>query len=233
MVRIAILDDNPYHIKDVRELLEEFLTGHCYCIDEYNDEKDFLNSILEKEYDVIFLDIVLNEKDGIEVGTIINDKFPRTNIIFISAYPEYFKDVYKVKHTYFLTKDFEKERFADAMSKVIRNINNNYVNFHTKKAVVRIPLNEVVYLEGYLKHTKICMIDKSVKAFNTDLRVVEARLPKENFLRIHQGYVVNMDYIQSYSRQNVTMVDGTVVPVSRSRLDSVRERLALFIGGVL
>ena len=53
MVRIAILDDNPYHIKDVRELLEEFLTGHCYCIDEYNDEKDFLNSILEKEYDVI------------------------------------------------------------------------------------------------------------------------------------------------------------------------------------
>lgn len=57
---------------------------------------------------------------------------PRTNIIFILSYPEYFKDVYKVKHTYFLTKDFEKERFADAMSKVIRNINNNYVNFHNE-----------------------------------------------------------------------------------------------------
>jgi len=233
MIKIAIVDDNNYHIGDVRELLEEFMVGFNYCVDEYNDGTGFLVAIAEERYDIVFMDIVLNKLNGIEIGTIINEKHPGTNIIFISAYPEYFKDVYKVKHAYFLTKDFEKERFADAIKKVLNDIENKYINLHTKSSVVRIDLSEVTYLEGYFKHTVIHMVDNSSQEFSIDLRNVENILPKGRFLRTHQGFIVNMDHIAEYSRQSVTLVGGVSIPVSRSCLNSVREKLAFYIGGVL
>jgi len=234
MIKIAIVDDNRYHIEDVKVLLGEFIKDIKYTVHEYTDAHTFLKDAPEKAFDIAFLDVVLSrENEGIEAAVILNEKSPETNIIFVSAHPEYFKDVYKAEHSYFLVKDFEKERFRDAIEKALKNVQNSCLFLHIHNDIHKILLSEVVFFESYSKHTIVHITDGTKKEYNVDMRKVESQIPGGVFIRTHQGFIVNMNYIKNYSRQKVTVLDGTDIPISRSYVNSVREKLAFFIGGAL
>lgn len=233
MIKIAVVDDNQIHIDDVNILLKECMHSIEYSVTEYTNAESFIFEFVEKNFDMVFLDIVLDENDGIGIGMMINEKSPNTNIIFMSAYSEYFKEVYKVSHSYFLIKDFERERFEDAVKKALKSIYNNYLIFRIKNSVFRILLSDVSFIEGYFKHTILHMTDGTKKEYSIDLRRVEMQLPQNIFLRIHQSFIVNMNYISECSRQSVTVCDGTKIPISRSLSGSVREKITLFLGGAL
>ena len=233
MIKIAIVDDNKFYVDDIKRLLMINIKNEEYEVYEYFSVDSFMDSLESIKFDIIFLDIILDKSNGIEIGLTINEKQPEANIIFISAYPEYFKDVYKVSHSYFLNKEFEEKRFSDAVSKALRKIQSNVITIHTKKDGYNIILNDVMYFEGYLKHTKIFMTNGESLEYNVNIKEIEKLLPKNYFLRTHQSFIVNMNHIKKYSRQMVFMKNEQAVPISRTYINSAREKLALFLGGVI
>ena len=106
MIKIAIVDDCEIQIGKVKSLLAECMTEEQYEVHEYVNAESFLTETESVRFDLVFLDIVLGQANGIDVGSVLSKKQPDVNIIFMSAHEEYFKDVYKVKHSYFLTKEF-------------------------------------------------------------------------------------------------------------------------------
>ena len=233
MITIAIIDDNQKHADDIRNLLSRYMYGREYATEVFSGGKAFLDAGSEKQFDVVFLDIVLGEENGIDIGEQLILQNPDTKIIFVSSEISYFKDVYRVPHVYFLTKEFEEERFADAMEKILRFVEKRYITIPVKHDGQKLLLKDVVYIEGYGGVVKIYMTDGSVKEYRVNIKKIEALLPGEDFVRTHQSFIVNMHHIQKYSRQTLWTDNKKEIPISRAFIPSVREKISMFLGDVV
>ena len=233
MIKTAIVDDNPQYGEEVRKMLQTYGTGDLFECFMYRSKEAFLKDAATELFDLVFLDIVLGEDSGIELGTLLNEKQPEACIIFVSAHPEYFKDVYKASHVYFLTKDFEKERFIDAVDKALKAIGRRSVTLHVgKNEMCQIRLSDVLFVEGYGRHIRV-HTTAGLREYPVLFRNLLISLPAQDFVRTHQSFVVHMKYIATYTRQSVTLIDGKSVPVSRSYITSVREKIAFYLGGCI
>ncbi len=233
MINIAIVDDNIYHAEDLNKLLCDYMLHREFKVEIYETAESFSEAMRTKSYEIVFLDIVLNDKNGIDLGEQLLVYHPETKIIFISTEMSYFKDVYRVPHVYFLTKDYEKVRFEDAMNKVLRIVEKRYITVPVKHENVHLLLKNIVYLEGYAGVTKVYMRDGTASEYRVNIKKMEALLPEEDFIRTHQSFIVNMHRIVKYTRQSLLTEIKTEVPISRAYIQHVREKIALFLGGAI
>lgn len=234
MIKFAIIDDNPLHIAEVEQKLGQCIrTRSSYSISKFLSADAYLEIIDSETFDIIFLDIVLNKSSGIELGKKINEKHPRSIIIFVSSESYYFKDVYQVSHSYFLIKPFEDPRFNDAIKKAVKSVKKNSITLETKTGNIKIVLADVLYFENFLKHTIVHMVNGDTLEFNTNLKNIEVLLPSSGFVRTHQSFIVNMEQIIKYDRQYVHLPDSIKIPISRTYINTAREKITFFLGGVL
>jgi len=233
MITIAIIDDNQMHAEDIKKLLLKYMQGREYSVDVFESGTAFFATSPESHYDIAFLDIILGAENGIDIGEQLIVRCPDTKIIFVSSEISYFKDVYRVPHVYFLTKDLEEVRFADAMEKILRLVEKRYITVPVKHDGQKLLLKDIVHIEGYGGSAKFYMSDGSVKEYHVNIKKIEQLLPKEDFVRTHQSFIVNMHHIQKYSRQTLWADNRREIPISRAYIQSVREKISLFLGDVI
>ncbi|MBQ4109759.1 MAG: response regulator transcription factor [Clostridia bacterium] len=233
MIKIAIVDDNKYHISDIKQKLSETPgTGECE-ICEFTSAVKFAEILDFEKFDIIFLDIVLGEQNGIELGKLVNTKQPSAKIIFVSANSEYFQDVYKVEHSYFLVKDLDFTRFNDAISRVMKNIGKKSITLDTKTGKSVIVLNDVLYFESALKRTRVYKTNGETEEYSVNMKTIETMLPEGVYIRTHQSFIVNMNHIQKYDRQSIFLINEKRIPISRTHINNVRTQLTRFLGGIV
>lgn len=232
MIKVGILDDDKVYVDEIVKFLRTYLRMP-YEVYTYTKTEDFLKVLLEVRFDLLFLDIILDQMDGIEIGRMVIEKYSDTQIIFISSNAEYFRDVYKVNHIYFLTKEFESKRFADAMIKVAEFLSGEYVTLRTKKGMETVRIKNIVCIESKLRNTVFYMSDGSSLIRYIALQQVEEDLPQHFFVRTHKSFIVNMRYIIRYNSHNIDLIGGRTISISRGYLTSAREKISLFLGDVL
>ncbi len=224
-MNIAILEDNPNDLEKIQNDIQQFYRNGTYSIDSYTCTDDFLSSLKTHSYDLVFLDIILDEESGIKVGESVNAVSPSTDIIFVSAHPEYFQDVYKARHAWFLTKPLDWYRFSDAMTRISTRAEKGTVNIRARQGVERVPVSSILYLESNLKHTLFHMKDGSIADYSINLAEVEKQLPEIMFVRIHKSYIVNARDITKYNSRQVVLEGGINLPFGRTFYSSAREQL--------
>ena len=224
-MNIAIIDDNQNDLEEIRNDIEKFYGGGTCSIDSYACTDDFLSSLKSHSYDLIFLDIILEDENGIKVGESVNAVSPSTDIVFVSAHPEYFQDVYKARHAWFLTKPLDWYRFSDAMTRISARAVKGTVTIQARQGVERVPVSGILYLESNLKHTLFHMKDGSIADYSINMAEVEKQLPEIMFVRIHKSYIVNARDITKYNSRQVVLKGSINLPFGRTFYSSAREQL--------
>ena len=232
-LNIAILDDNKTDSAIVQQFVFRFFGEENCRLNCFDNTNAFLSALSEEHYDIAFLDIVLDDENGIQVGEAVNERAPDTDIVFISSYPEYFQDVYKARHSWFLTKPLDWDRFSEAMTRISVRAEKGTVGIQTRQGMERIPYHNILYLESYLKHTVFHMKDGSKAEFSVQMGEVEKQLPNMMFVRVHKSYIINVRYIVKYNSRQVEMEGGESIPISRSYASSAREKLTRILAGEL
>ena len=62
--------------------------------------------------------------------------------------------------------------------------------------------------------------------------VYEKKLHKD-FLRVHKSFLVNMQYIRRIEMKEVTLQDGTVLPVSKTKYSASRDKYFRYMRAML
>lgn len=234
MIRVAVVDDNKKYIKDMESLIYRHMKENEYILKKYSDEIQFIDDINSGTiFDVVFLDIILNKLNGIDIGYMITQRFPSVIIVFVSANSEFFKDVYNVDHAYFLIKPFEPDRFEKAMIKVLEKINSAFLVLHLKTGTKKIELNNVLFYENFLRHTKIHFTGGVIEEYPIKLSEIEEVLPKKHFIRTHQSFIVNLDKHIAAERFAIYFPNNLSVPISKKYLNEVKDKISLYLGGAL
>lgn len=233
MLKIAICEDNEIFIEIIKTNLETILNVP-YKLDSFFSGREFLKAISENacSYDLVFLDIELEDKSisGIDLGQMINNRNPQTQLIFISQYLEYASDVYSTKHTYFIYKNRLNEYLPAALDAALKNLQTDKEPFLTvkiKQSHHRIPVNDILFLERNLRETFIYTKSETYTV-RDKLNILQQQLP-DFFVCCHRSFLVNLHAVSRLQHTEITLTTGQQIPVSRAHYEDVKKSFSLLM----
>lgn len=224
MIQIAICDDEQNSRAYLKQLvLRQSILGkdaQDYEIVEFSSGTELLNA--SKEFDILFLDIDLKEElTGMELARILRNRSKEKQplIIFISGYKEYVFDAFDVDAFHYLLKPIEDEKFTNVFEKAYRQ-RMNYVepkrkNVHLKSGTLNkvVSIDELFFVESQ-NHKVMLHSIQGVFEYYAKISDLETQL-EEDFFRIHKGYLLNLAYIDHYTKTEVVLKNGKILPISK------------------
>ena len=246
MSKVIIIDDEPL----ARSIVSEYLQKHreLELVQECGDGFEGLKAIQQHQPDLIFLDIQMPKITGFEMLELIEQP---PAVIFTTAFDEYAIKAFEAHAVDYLLKPFDQQRFDKALlkwqeqkaSSAEKNTQDlletaSQSPSQSQRIVIKdgskikiIPVHEVQYLEAADDYVKIHTKDGYFLK-NKTMNHFEQVLDKQQFVRSHRSYIVNVQQItriDPYEKDNHVAVlrSGVKVPVSRSGYGKLREVLGL------
>lgn len=233
MIRCLAIDDEPLALRQLVAYLEKVpffeMAGSCRNAFE-------AMAILEKEdIDAIFIDINMPDLNGLDF---VRSLHHPPLVVFTTAYQKYAVEGYKVDAIDYLLKPFGMADVMHAAEKVKRQFDlthtasisavdeDDALFLKTEYKVVRIPIGQIVFVEGMAEYLRIHLsgLSKPVIVL-LSMKKMEERLPTANFMRIHKSYIINLKHIAEINRSRIVLDTGADIPIG----DSYRTRLNHYV----
>jgi len=235
-MKIAVCDDDKGCLDSMKRLLAGY-PGISRT--EYYQNLSQLSEALENGmgYDLVLMDIEWegNEQDGIAYAAQYNARSPQTRFIFVTAYNDKFSEKIfweKVNLCGFLVKPVRKEHLEKLLDKVREKIFSSEALILQHGGITeKIANSQIRYIESNAHQLLIHTISGEVALYEK-LDVYEKKLYKD-FLRVHKSFLVNMQYIRRIEMKEVTLQDGTVLPVSKTRYSASRDKYFRYMRAML
>lgn len=191
----------------------------------YSDPQVGLEAVLKERPDIVFLDIEMNDINGLSIAKQIGDK---TAFIFTTAYLQYALDGFDLDAVDFLHKPFAYDRFRQAMEKASRRVKymksgeaRKVIIVKQEYADVSVPVSEIMYVEAMENYSKIFKIDGTCIISHSNLKGIMDMLPLESFVRIHRSYIAPVNKIMSFNKQSIRLSSGKILPVGKQFADNL------------
>lgn len=204
MLRAVIIDDERYAREELRYLLQRFVDIDVIAEVARGDEA--MVTVLEQAPDVVFLDIEMPKKNGIEIAQSFQQLKKRPHIIFTTAYPTFAVDAFRVNALDYLLKPYKREELAEAMIKLRSQTDQTSQSEHQEqyKRKLAVEVNDtILYIDvaniAYLYpagKTSIIVTPKEQYTYKSTLKEAEERLRGFSFFRTHRSFLVNLAYVE-------------------------------------
>ena len=231
-MNFVICDDDKVDAGRLKVLLEKYSreSGIVSTIYEYNSGVDLLSNI-NSDIDVIFLDINMDDMDGLTIAKRIREKMEEIPIILVTAFMSYALDGYKVRASRFLLKDDLDNTFVECMDDIMKEIRrkSKIIVLDCVEGEVRIKANDIIMIETSGHKNIICLKEQKYQIYEK-LDVLTEKLKEYGFLRVHNSYLVNMGHIRSINNYMLTLDDERQLPVPKARYKQVKQEYTLFVG---
>lgn len=232
-MRVAICDDEKIFFEQMESLLNQ-IEG-ISCVDKYDDIDKLHENLEEETYDIIFMDISWKGKEdtGVQFAASINDKNPNIQIVFMTAYNDKFAEsifMEKVNLCGYLIKPIKMQNLQFLMEKARKNIMRNQgekILIKQKGNARSVLFSDILYLESqghqlYI-HTKTekILLYKKLDEYEEQMNTT--------FVRVHKSYLVNMNCIKRIERTQLMLNNGAVLPISKNRAASTKNKYFRFM----
>lgn len=239
MLRIAVCDDEKTIAENNRIILETALRELDVAgeITVYTDSRNLLYDITEDNfhYDLLLSDIEMPEISGMELAGKIKPFLPDIRIIFITSHIEYAIDAFELSIFRYVPKSDIEKRLPSAIKDAVSLINLEADKSYTIQAKGRfekIPFKDILYIERDGKNAAINTIS-GISKVRKSLQAVFDEIDSEEFIFIDRGYIVNLIHIMQIKNSSAVLKNGTVLPISRSHLQTVKEQINSYWGNMI
>lgn len=242
-IKVAIIDDESHCIESLIIHLND-LFPELSVVYKTNNVQQAVEELGKLEIDLLFLDIEMPGMNGFQ----LLENFPNRSfdVIFTTAYSEYALQAFKARAISYLLKPIDEEELKETVSswKVEREQQTAKIQDidsllqHLKregfmKSKVAVPVtdgyefievNRITYCQSQSNYTYIHLVDDHKLLVSKTLKEVERTLEKFFFMRIHQSYLINPNFMKKFSRRDggfLVMKNGDNIPISRAKRNLV------------
>jgi two-component system LytT family response regulator len=244
-LKTVIVDDEPDAVNFIRSIIREYCPS-LEVAGTANNAMEGVAVIREKDPDLVLLDVEMPHGSGFDLLA----QFPEKtfDVIFITAFNHYAIRAIKFSAVDYILKPININEFITAIEKVAekrssarlpdRNFETLLENLNTTlPARLAIPtaegmeyLNtkEIIRIEADRSYSWFHLTGKRKILVSKNLKEYQDLLGDRNFFRSHNSHLINLEYVKKYIRTEggaIEMVDGSQVPVSRTKRDLFLARM--------
>ena len=216
MKRIVLCDDVQVERQIIKDALERFFLERSenIIIQEYDCGETFLADVEEgfTEFDMLFLDIRMEKVDGMETARRLRKRGIDGPVVFLTNSPDYAVDSYEVHAAGYLLKPLKEEKLKSLLERLLKPDVRRRIAVRTKGRMRYFYIDEILWVESDKHTVTLHFTDGNCVAVNDRLTVIEEQIGDRRFLRCHQSYLVNMDYVADV-QEDFILTDRTRIPL--------------------
>lgn len=216
-IKICIVDDVQKDIDKLKESLIYHFNNDEVIFSTYTDP---LLVDYDIQNDLYFLDIDIPNKDGYHLAKEIYENNPVAKIIFCTMHDDFVFTSFQFNPFYFIRKSHLEEDIVHAVRKFKKVFQNKYLIYKVEREDKKILLTKIVYLESLKNYIVFHTFDNDTIKLRSSIKEVQSLL-NDNFVRISNGIIVNIEYIKAINSKNVTVANGISFIIGRSYKDNV------------
>lgn len=220
-LKCIAIDDEPMALEIITSFCQRY--GNIE-LTTFNNPLRGMDQVRRSRPDILFLDIEMGDLNGVELA---RDLPPGTLLIFTTAYAQYALDGFELSAVDFLHKPFSYHRFEKAVQKAIElhklqelsahpSFTDESITLKAEYKNVQIKLKDVLYIESMDNYVRIHLTEHQSLMSQTSMKSIQELLPAEKFIRVHKSFIVPAHRIASYTSKEITLYNGTKIPVGRS-----------------
>lgn len=234
-MRIAVCDDEKFYREKITALLQKYLSGHQLdsVIDIFCSGEEFLSqSSNAVKYDIVFMDINMEQTDGIETAMRIRAFQSNTYIVFVTAFIKYALDGYKVNAVRYIMKDTLDAAISECMGAILQKMQLRQISFSFIEGEKKLYTDNLLYVESKKHKSVFYYQEEHLTKYQIyeKLDDIEKVLNGAGFLRLHKSYLVNMRHIRKISNYIAELSTGEELPIPRIRYQAVKQKFVEYKG---
>lgn len=241
MLKIAVCNDENLFTEELKELLSGYMIekGLVFEIDTYSSGEALVDLGVEiVQYTAVFLDINMEKMDGIKTAEMIRKASREVFIVFVTAYVDYSLEGYQLDVVRYLLKgnaNFQS-KVNECMDAILDKMNYSVIKkkFDFKEGRKEISLERLLYIESNMHILEFHVMEDAMKVYTMyeTLNVFETRLAENDFIRIHQSYLVNAKHIKNVVRCKAILTNGVELSIPKARYTEVKKKFVACQGEV-
>src|SRR5688572_10388333 len=226
MIRTILIDDERKGRLTLRKMLEKYCSDFII-IGEADNITDAKKIIEARAPDVVFLDIEMRIGTGFDLLEQFDNPF--FNVVFVTAHSNYAVKAFKFSATDYLLKPVDADDLKRATSKIRKLLKEgiilkqsarqgDFLTLRIRGNVLNVSADEIVHLEAVGSYTRIHMLKSEMQVVSVNLGMIEEKLNKKYFVRVHRSHTLNINHIRKISRLDIMyaeMTDGSKIEISR------------------
>lgn len=175
--------------------------------------------------DVLFMDIVLDEDNGIELAGIINARWTGCQIVYLTNHLFYATEIYGTNHRFFVLKEQFEKRVGEIFKKIFHAQDQK-----SKKLIFTLigcselvlAPEDILYFERVKRETLIYTVWGEYKTWDK-LDSIYERLPDIDFVRCHNSYIIYFPAVREMYKDSFLLQNGVKISISRSYLKATKD----------
>ena len=242
-MQIAIVDDSAEDREELSACLENYMKKHQldYTLTEFEDGENFLNAAAQVNFQLIFMDIYMENMDGIEAARRLRQKNRLCKIVFLTITEDYARMGYSLSASYYLLKplSLHQAEFEEAME--LCQLKPPYevmtLSVMADRQKLELPTEKILYIDYQNRMTRIHMAERVIPVSGGFQEVTSALQKDKRFLPCYRGVLINMDYISHVDSQTFHLINGEELPIALRNGKQLREAYRQYIfsgmGGIV
>lgn len=225
MLRVAICDDSAME----REVLAEYLRHYCnthaitYSCTMYDCGEPLYYELGDGGwFDMILLDIMMKPSLGIDIARRLREIHYKGTIVFCTGTLDFAPDSFEVGASGYLLKPYNPATFERTMNRILSGMIENTYAIKNRAQVLHIPRDEILYVESRNSQCILHQVGGKSYTLYKKLSEIEEELIAPCFLRCHQSFLVNMNFIKAVDK-DFTLENGDVVLIRKKNLKELRQ----------
>jgi two-component system LytT family response regulator len=246
MLNCIIVDDEDKSRENLRILIQDFC-DNARVVAQCQGVAEALHAIDQHKPHIVFLDIQLQNETGFDLLEKLTEV--DFDVIFTTAFSEYAIKAFKFSAIDYLLKPINIDELRNAIDRVEKKVNgafsarllnlvqnlkvgnnNKYkLAIPSSDGLVLVKVDEIIYCEASSNYTNICMLDGKKHIVSRTLKEYEDLLADQDFFRIHNSYLINLNAMKKYVRGeggHVVMSNDVSLDVSKRKKESFLSRIA-------
>ena len=218
-VKIALVDD----LKQDRELLErrieDFFASRSsdrFSIEAFESAETFLPSFTPGKYDLVFLDICMDEMNGIELAKKLRSSDAHLLIVFQTTAREYAFDAFPIHPFDYLLKPCRQDEMSAVLNEAMRVLDagDPVIRVVASRAEFDVPLRSLIAAVSSGHNTELTLTNRQQLTATESFKNINAKIHDDRrFLLINRGILINMDHVLSPKDGMMHMKDGSSFPI--------------------
>ena len=232
MIKFAICDDEPLMAQELAGHLADYMKENlitAYSVSSFSDGRALLDAI--DRFDVIFLDIQMEQPDGMETAKLLRRRGDHSLLVFVTVLKELVFDAFQVEAYDYLLKPLDMARFKQTMDRVLRSLDRKTAEdivIQRGTGCEVVFLSDIVYCEVLGRKIYLHKHDGTVSDYYDKLEDLERRVDGR-FFKCHRSFLVNLDYVRGCQDGQVLLAQGERIPASRLRERELTQALLRYM----
>ena len=236
-LKIALCDDDSRALPIISGAAQSAFSARGLNpeITVFSSPKELLKALEETHFQLMLLDIEMPGMDGIELGKRLRAMGDDTRIVYVSEAESRVFESFQVQPLGFV----RKSNFLNDITAVVElylktnsaEDSGGYLELNVRSGLATVRSSTVRYIEGS-RNYQLLYVEGKPEPIEVKMTMdkLEQMTRPYGYIRVHKGFLVNYLFIHRVTATEISLTDGTLIPIGRSKAGEVKARYLELIG---